>query len=244
MTRGEVVTVDGVTYASKRAASWALHELGWGVTTIAAGIGSTVAAVDVAIRAERRKRGLPPRAKHGAQMVRPALVSADSAWSESKIDKAVQLYSACLDLVAEKLAVPRGELEKLWIRGQRPPMPPLEIGDCVDVEPEDEPSRDDDEAELARLAALEGDDESEEVADPEPAAPFPAPGPVAPAAQASPPVAAAGQFRLIDETGRFLHESLDGMTTNPRFAWKGDAGKLKAVRQRLPHTRQLDAVSA
>ena len=47
----------------------------------------------------------------------------------------------------------------------------------------------------------------------------------------------------MDELGRYLHESLDGMTTNPRFAWKGGADKVKIVQGRLPHLRQLDVVA-
>lgn len=253
MARGEVVTVDGVAYPTKKAATWALHERGIAPAVIASAIGSTVEAVRVAIRSEQRKQGLPPRSTSGAQLTRPAPISIDSSWTESKVDKAVRLYSACLDEVARALVVPRGELEKLWIRGQRPPMAVPEIGDCVDIEPdeaaeiEDAPSRDEDEAELAQLAELEDDDETEEVAAPEAPLPFPAPAPAAPAPSIPSPVAApslipvagglypAGHIvRLKRDDGKYLHESLDGFTADRRFAWDGTRQQFDAVRARMP----------
>lgn len=124
---------------------------------------------------------------------------------------------------------------------------------------EPEPSRDDDEAELAALDAEDAEND-DDVSGHGLGAGNAADGGEAPAA--APGVEAGGQpegesrnpipppaarhepqlgheYYLTDEAGQWLHESLEALTKNKRFAWKGTTKKIEVVFKRMPKWKVL-----
>lgn len=104
--------------------------------------------------------------------------------------------------------------------------------DVVDADHMVEPGREDDEAELARLAALEAG----EVAPPAPERfqeQAPDTGPVE-------ELVVVWQYRLKNEVGEYLHKSGKGMTRNIDAAWKGPSQQLEEILKRHPHLKELD----
>jgi hypothetical protein len=269
-TTAQPIKVDGVDYPSKTAAIMALSDRGAPQSEIARKIGITINSVGSVVSQQKRKRAKAnptPEATPGlwtpekAKKVRRLFGKTMILIAEAVQVPPAELLTYVLHGVIPPSQAVSGVDDIRWTGNQAPspgsgpgqpqlPAPgaddaqilPREVFEQPDTDPpadfvegDDlvEPGRDDDEAELAALAA-----EQEEVA------PAPAPRFQAPAADPRPVAQAVrGEVRLIDETGRYLHESLEGMTTNPRFAWKGDAAKLKAVQNRLPHTRHLDVVA-
>lgn len=104
-----------------------------------------------------------------------------------------------------------------------------------------EPDREDDEAELARLAEVEDEDDADKGSEPEPVTPRADEKP-APAAtpRATPTAPEPGhQYYLTDEAGQWLHESLEALTKNRKYAWKGTTKKIAIVLQRMPKWKVL-----
>jgi hypothetical protein len=112
--------------------------------------------------------------------------------------------------------------------------------------PLDEPTRDDDEAELAALEAAAGEDVPAD--EPEP----PQPEPEAETGGGLPAVAAAlppvldgpSRFRLTDGGGQYLRLDGLGLTRDLGKAWKGTAPQYETVYKRTPQWRGLDPVPA
>lgn len=147
--------------------------------------------------------------------------------------------------------------------GEEPPIPLVMLQPPTpSPAPEPEPSRDDDERELAELELQESDDDDgqpgadrapapaqpagppEPPAEPPgdeveareaPPAPEPARGPAAPVRAAS----ATHEYYLTDEAGQWLHESLEALTKNKRFAWKGTTKRIEVVLKRMPKWKVL-----
>lgn len=118
--------------------------------------------------------------------------------------------------------------------GHPPPQP------AAAEAPDLEPDRDDDEAELARLAALEDEDaDIDDTTDPQPEQEDETGTAVAPPAPSPEPPR---RYRLSNELGEFLHESGHGMTRNPRIAWSGTPIEIEALRRKKPQCKQLDEV--
>ncbi len=120
--------------------------------------------------------------------------------------------------------------------------------------PEPEPSRDDDERELAELEEIEDDDDvsrdgveagSGEAPVATPAAQATG-APVRESSDAKPSTPAprassqpGHEYYLTDEAGQWLHESLEALTKNKRFAWKGTTKKIEVVLKRMPKWKVL-----
>ncbi len=218
--------VDGVSYHSKSAAIWGLFEQGLAPDVIAEKIGIPRARVVISIADQKRMKG----------WVAPA---EETRWTEAKVDTAVRLFTACLEEVARHLDVPSAELRDLWVKGRQPKLPMPEPEEAP--APEDEPDREDDEAELARLAAE--DDVSEPAPQEVPAAPvsrFPDPAPAkadGPAPRLIPPggiFPAGHEVRLIRADGKYLHESLQDFTDKAKYAWSGTRLQYDTIKARMP----------
>lgn len=46
-------------------------------------------------------------------------------------------------------------------------------------------------------------------------------------------------YYLTDEAGQWLHESLEGLTRNRKYAWKGTTKTIAVVLQRMPKWKVL-----
>lgn len=182
------------TFPTKKAASIAMFAAGRKPKEIADEIGSTEAAVRVTIK-EARREGRLPMSVTGEE--RKARVAGEM-WTPEKAAKA----RAALIYVAEALSVTLQEIAELCV-----------VAGAVEVQT---PTRDDDEAELARLAAEESEEVPDDVnggARSEPIEDLP------PIARLERPK----QFRLIRGDGQYLHRDVNRFTYTLAEAWQGTA---------------------
>jgi hypothetical protein len=223
MAHANSLTIDGVDYQSVRAAARALHARGLDNPAMAAKLGVTASRVSTIL------------VQCGLKSHRTAT---ETAWTETKVETAVRLFPACLEEVARHLEVPYAELRDLWVKGKQPPLPPAPV---EETEPAKvyfghDFTRDEDEAELARLAAEDPDPEVL----PQPVSRFPAPKAPAssvPAPRLIPPggiYPGQHEVRLVREDGKWLHESLGGFTDKVKHAWQGDRTLFETVKARMP----------
>lgn len=241
-------------FPSKGAAVWALTEQGKKIPEIAQLIGGTVHSAEMALYNERKKR---QRAGDAQAEPTPGL------WTPEKLAKAHRLFGKTIILIAEALQVPAAELLAYGLKGVIPPMGEKQrvaqlIDEVSNGEPKPEvepplqlpapaPSREDDEAELARLEAEERSGGIADSADPGAKKnPVPASGARIEGGRPHPMATPIGgsiepRFRLKNELGEFLHESESGMTTNPRLAWSGRSEQLEKLLQKKRHLRKLDS---
>lgn len=241
MAHATSLSIDGVSYASVRAAARALH---------ARGLDNPAMAVKLGVTASRVPTILTQCGLKSHRTQAPAAPTAsETAWTENKVETAVRLFSACLEEVARHLAVPSTELRDLWVKGRQPALPaPIVISppayeppprEAFEPAEGDEPDRDDDEAELARLQAEE-ETELKPEAPAEPVSRFPAPAVAAspiPAPRLIPPgglFPAGHEVRLKRADGKYLHESLQGFTDKVKYAWCGPRLQYDTIKARMP----------
>jgi hypothetical protein len=243
-------------YPSKTDAVVALkaQKLDW--PTIAEAVGTTVVSAK-ALWQSGKKRGVLP-------IPPPANPAPDTRgiWTTEKLDRARRLFGKTMLYIAEALEVPPLELMQYGLKGVLPPMgkgqrvaqllehddkePAGGTGAASIALPAPAGASDrDDEAELAAMA----DQDEEEIHNADNpvradvrAAPQTEPEPEAPAAQVASParIEPGHLYRLTDGAGRYLHESLDGLTANRQFAWRGTTKQLDKVLQQRPNFRTLD----
>lgn len=190
---------------------------------IAERVGSTPAAVNVTLRNAKAKAGAKP--KEGPRVTR--------GWTPEKLKKARRLYGLCLIEIATALNVPPAQFLHYVIGGVTPPMadvtspddivwrddqlalpaPAPALAVAVVETPIGEPSRDDDEAELARLA----DQDFEEADIIEPQAPIVEPVEL-------PPI-----YRLLSPNGGWLHKNMARTSYKIAEAWQGSASDIERV---------------
>ncbi len=268
---------------SKQVQAYAMHLEGRSVETIAEKLHSTPASIRYMIREERKKlAALPPASSNWSEdRIAKAVRLFDACLAE--VASALDVPPAELRALWVRGVRPSPPIAAPVQPVAPPPAgneneadtPPLGTNAPVAPEPGDEDlppagmslgqafnqddDREADEAELARLAALEGEEADgtpqlqangdfisnakAEAPAAVPVARFPAPvdtGPVAASVKDDP----SQLVWLMDDQDRYLHESLDGFTTNPRFAWKQPRSKVKAVLGRMPHFKNLDVVAA
>jgi|GEM_PF-5848043 hypothetical protein len=269
MAQAQPVAIDGVTYPSKQAASYALRERGLDWQTIVDKVGTTLDGAKVGHRTERKRLAGQPG--HSPEL-QPGI------WTPEKRDKVQRLFGLTMIEIADAVAVPPAELLKYVLHGVVPPSqavrdisdidwrgaanvpqaqlaPPAEPGRDDDdmqppaicrVEPSDERDREDDEAEIAALAA-HGPMESAIMAPEAPAVPAarfqpPAtPAPARPVAQPGKLIPVAGGLfpagcivRLVRDDGQYLHESLQAFTKKIEHAWDGTRQQFDAVKAQMP----------
>lgn len=250
-------------YPSKGAAIDALFLSGMKPNYIAIEVGTTPASVRSRIKEQRKLGLLPPGRRPGRKTieVRAAIDAGRDTrgiWTPEKLEKARRLFGKTMLYIAEALQVPPKELLEYGLKGVLPPMgegqrvaqlledrsqqtaEPQPIEQPVVPAPEQSPDRDDDEAELARLAALEDEDNADQRTKPQPVVsradekPAPAAPPRTPAAPDP-----GHEYYLTDEAGQWLHESLEALTKNRKYAWKGTTKKIALVLQRMPKWKVL-----
>lgn len=170
-------------YPSKKAAIRALHDNGMTPFMIAKQIGSTVDSVYVTISALRREAKAAgaapsPRSKTGPKQATAAEPDTRGIWTPEKLTRARRLFGKTMIYIAEALQVPADELLRYALNGTLPPIGTGQrLGDLLAQMAENgaplpsdmpalpapetppQPSREDDEAELA---ALENATEAEE----------------------------------------------------------------------------------
>lgn len=271
MARGiaQAINIDGVEYPSKMAAAYALfEEQGWTAPQVGTRLDMKTQAVHTAVAKVRKKLRNEAPATAKAQWTPEKRDKVRRLFGKTMVHiaDAVQVPAAeLLRYVLHGVVPPSQDIKNpddiRWSEGQAPQIerlallpahPPAQafeqFDEAIDADHLVEPDREDDEAELARLDAEDASDkiESPTVIQEPPAAPasrFQDPAPAPARTVAGSGVAAPAEVLcLVDEMGRYLHESLDGMTTNPRYAWKGGQDKLTKIQKQLPHLRQLDAV--
>jgi len=254
------LTIDGVDYVSKTAAIMTFSALGMPQREIAIKVGCTINSVGSVVSAKKKaaaKASGAPETMPGLWTPEKRdKVRRLFGQTMILIADAVQVPPAELLTYVLHGAIPPSQAIKdpgdiRWTGEQQQlPAPPAddepdaqilprEAFEASDTDPDIveaddlvvEPDRDEDEAELARLAALE----EPEVAPPAPAR-FPAadPGPVA-----EPPVGA-WLYRLKNEMGEYLHKSGKGMTRALPSAWTGTSQQLEEILKRHPHLKELD----
>lgn len=238
MVRASAHPVAG--YPSKTAAVVALRAANVPVEEIAERLEITKASVYALIAYAKRK---PPRVGAAVDVAAAESTAPDTRglWTTEKLEKARRLIGKSVILIAEALQVPADELLLYGLKGIIPPMGASQrIGDLLsqiaDGAPTpdeplalpppaaegDEPTREDDEAELAAL------EEAPEDADPEP--------------EPEPDAQTDRLCALKNDNGEFLHEHEGGFTRLPRFMWRGTADEVAALKARKPDFSGLEEV--
>lgn len=209
-------------YPSKREAILALLLAGETRAAICEKVDSSRQSVDEAIRRLREYGKIPASFAVASPRGNPLLPAFD--WPAGKREKAQRLLISTLGYIAEALGVPVEALVDLVGGAFGPPVPQLVEPPAP---PPKEPSRDEDEADLARLAAEAEPDASP----PEPSSPVP-------------PEPGLLLYRLRDEGGQYLTSDGLGLTRELGKAWKGNAQQCEVVFKRSPQWKALDQVRA